>query len=80
MKNAVHHQHDCLHRDGNQVWFITAGGALFCSMANGLCNSISQACIGRYCLVLFALFLRPVGFDYRSKHKIPNGVRHGTGV
>lgn len=54
------------HWDGNQVWFITAGGALFAAWP----IVYSVAFSGMYwalLLVLFALFLRPVGFDYRSK-------------
>lgn len=54
------------HWDGNQVWFITAGGALFAAWP----IVYSVAFSGLYwalLLVLFALFLRPVGFDYRSK-------------
>lgn len=54
------------HWDGNQVWFITAGGALFAAWP----MVYSVAFSGMYwalLLVLFALFLRPVGFDYRSK-------------
>ena len=54
------------HWDGNQVWFITAGGALFAAWPLVYAVAFS----GMYwalLLVLFALFLRPVGFDYRSK-------------
>ena len=54
------------HWDGNQVWFITAGGALFAAWPMVYATAFS----GMYwalLLVLFALFLRPVGFDYRSK-------------
>ena len=54
------------HWDGNQVWFITAGGALFAAWPLVYATAFS----GLYwalLLVLFALFLRPVGFDYRSK-------------
>lgn len=54
------------HWDGNQVWFITAGGALFAAWPMVYAVAFS----GMYwalLLVLFALFLRPVGFDYRSK-------------
>lgn len=54
------------HWDGNQVWFITAGGALFAAWPLVYATAFS----GMYwalLLVLFALFLRPVGFDYRSK-------------
>jgi cytochrome d ubiquinol oxidase subunit II len=52
--------------EGNQVWFITAGGALFAAWPMVYATAFS----GFYwalLLVLFALFLRPVGFDYRSK-------------
>lgn len=52
--------------EGNQVWFITAGGALFAAWPMVYAVAFS----GLYwalLLVLFALFLRPVGFDYRSK-------------
>lgn len=54
------------HWDGNQVWFITAGGALFAAWPMVYATAFS----GLYwamLLVLFGLFCRPVGFDYRSK-------------
>jgi cytochrome d ubiquinol oxidase subunit II len=54
------------HWDGNQVWLITAGGAIFAAWP----AVYSAAFSGFYfamLLALFALFLRPVGFDYRSK-------------
>lgn len=54
------------HWDGNQVWLITAGGAIFAAWP--LVYSIAFS--GFYwamILVLFALFFRPVGFEYRSK-------------
>ena len=52
--------------EGNQVWFITAGGALFAAWPLVYAAAFS----GLYwalLLVLFALFFRPVGFEYRSK-------------
>ena len=52
--------------EGNQVWFVTAGGALFAAWP----VAYSVAFSGFYfalLLTLFALFLRPIGFDYRSK-------------
>lgn len=58
------------HWDGNQVWFITAGGALFAAWPMVYAVAFS----GLYwamLLVLFALFCRPVGFDYRSKVEDP---------
>lgn len=54
------------HWDGNQVWFITAGGAIFAAWPLVYATAFS----GFYwamLLVLFALFFRPVGFEYRSK-------------
>lgn len=54
------------HWDGNQVWFITAGGAVFAAWPFVYATAFS----GMYwalLLVLFALFFRPVGFEYRSK-------------
>lgn len=54
------------HWDGNQVWLITAGGAIFAAWP--LVYSIAFS--GFYwamILVLFSLFFRPVGFEYRSK-------------
>ncbi len=58
------------HWDGNQVWLITAGGAIFAAWP--LVYSIAFS--GFYwamILVLFALFFRPVGFEYRSKVEDP---------
>lgn len=54
------------HWDGNQVWLVTAAGALFAAWPIVYAISFS----GFYwamMLVLFALFFRPVGFEYRSK-------------
>jgi cytochrome d ubiquinol oxidase subunit II len=52
--------------EGNQVWFVTAGGALFAAWP----MAYSVAFSGFYfalLLTLFALVLRPLGIDYRSK-------------
>ena len=54
------------HWEGNQVWLVTAAGALFAAWPVVYAASFS----GFYwamLLVLFALFTRPLGFDYRSK-------------
>ncbi len=54
------------HWDGNQVWLITAGGALFAAWPTVYATAFS----GFYwamVLVLFALLIRPMAFDYRSK-------------
>lgn len=58
------------HWDGNQVWFITAGGAIFAAWPLVYATAFS----GFYwamLLVLFALFFRPIGFEYRSKMDDP---------
>ncbi|TCN81149.1 cytochrome d ubiquinol oxidase subunit II [Shewanella fodinae] len=58
------------HWDGNQVWLITAGGALFASWPTVYAVSFSGFYVAMI-LVLAALWLRPVGFDYRSKIENP---------
>ncbi|WP_370292031.1 cytochrome d ubiquinol oxidase subunit II [Thalassolituus sp.] len=58
------------HWDGNQVWLITAAGAIFAAWP----VVYSVAFSGLYwafLLVLFAMFFRPVGFEYRSKMTDP---------
>ncbi|BAV11338.1 cytochrome BD oxidase subunit II [Moraxella osloensis] len=53
------------HWEGNQVWFITAGGAIFAAWPMVYATAFS----GFYwalIAVLWALFFRPVGFKYRS--------------
>jgi len=58
------------HWDGNQVWFITGGGAIFAAWPLVYATAFS----GFYwamLAVLWALFFRPVGFDYRSKLDSP---------
>lgn len=54
------------HWDGNQVWLITAGGAIFAAWPIVYAAAFSGLYMALL-LVLFALFFRPVGFDYRSK-------------
>ena len=58
------------HWDGNQVWFITAGGAIFAAWPLVYAAAFSGFYIALL-LVLFALILRPVGFEYRSKLPTP---------
>lgn len=54
------------HWDGNQVWLVTSAGALFAAWPMVYAVAFSGFYVAMM-LVLFALFLRPVGFDYRSK-------------
>ncbi|WP_063532909.1 cytochrome d ubiquinol oxidase subunit II [Burkholderia sp. MSMB1589WGS] len=56
--------------EGNQVWLITAGGAMFAAWPLVYAASFSGFYFAML-LVLFALFFRPVGFDYRSKRDDP---------
>ncbi|MCL2894711.1 cytochrome d ubiquinol oxidase subunit II [Brenneria tiliae] len=58
------------HWDGNQVWLITAGGALFAAWPMVYAAAFSGFYIAMI-LVLASLFFRPVGFDYRSKIEDP---------
>ncbi|MFE0016826.1 cytochrome d ubiquinol oxidase subunit II [Mesorhizobium sp. NPDC059054] len=52
--------------EGNQVWFILGGGAIFAAWPALYAMSFSGFYLAMF-LVLFALILRPVGFKYRSK-------------
>jgi len=56
--------------DGNQVWLVLGLGAIFAAWPAVYAAAFS----GMYAamlLMLFALFLRPIGFDYRSKIASP---------
>ena len=52
--------------EGNQVWFILGGGAIFAAWPALYALSFSGFYLAMF-LVLFALILRPVAFKYRSK-------------
>ncbi|EOB2569199.1 cytochrome d ubiquinol oxidase subunit II [Vibrio parahaemolyticus] len=54
------------HWDGNQVWLITAGGALFAAWPLIYAVSFSGFYFAMI-VTLAALWLRPIGLDYRSK-------------
>jgi len=58
------------HWDGNQVWLVTAGGAIFAAWPAVYAAAFSGFYFAML-LALFALFFRPVGFDYRSKLDSP---------
>ncbi len=56
--------------DGNEVWLITAGGATFAAFPKAYAVMFS----GLYTallLILFALIVRGVAFEFRSKEKSP---------
>jgi cytochrome bd ubiquinol oxidase subunit II len=52
--------------EGNQTWLIAAGGMLFAAWPLAYAAAFSGFYFAMLVL-LFSLFLRPVGFDYRSK-------------
>lgn len=56
--------------EGNQVWLILAGGAIFAAWPPLYAVSFSGFYLAMFA-VLFALILRPVGFKYRSKVDSP---------
>jgi cytochrome d ubiquinol oxidase subunit II len=58
------------HWDGNQVWLITAGGALFAAWPLVYATSFSGFYLAMY-VTLAALWMRPLGLDYRSKIENP---------
>ena len=58
------------HWDGNQVWLITAGGALFAAWPMVYATSFSGFYVAMY-ITLAALWLRPLALDYRSKIEDP---------
>ncbi len=56
--------------DGNEVWLLTAGGAMFAAFPNWYATLFS----GFYlplALMLLALILRGVAFEFRNKHPRP---------
>jgi len=54
--------------EGNQVWFILGGGAIFAAWPPLYAVSFSGFYFAMF-LILAALILRPVGFKYRSKRE-----------
>lgn len=56
--------------EGNQVWFILAGGAIFAAWPFVYAISFSGFYLAMF-LVLASLILRPVAFKYRSKRPDP---------
>jgi cytochrome d ubiquinol oxidase subunit II len=57
--------------EGNQVWLVLLGGAIFAIWPAVYATLFSGLYVAMM-LVLFSLFLRPAGFDYRSKIENPD--------
>ena len=64
--------------EGNQVWLVLGGGAIFAAWPPLYAVSFSGFYLAMF-LVLVSLILRPVGFTFRSKIDIRSGARHGIG-
>ena len=58
------------HWDGNQVWFILGGGAIFAAWPLVYATAFSGFYIVMLVL-LWSMILRPLGFEYRSKLASP---------
>lgn len=56
--------------DGNQVWMITAGGALFAAFPHVYATMFSGFYLALF-LMLMALIVRAVAFEFRSKDESP---------
>lgn len=54
--------------DGNQVWLITGGGAIFAAWPAVYATAFSGFYLAMF-LVLVSLILRPVSFEYRNKYE-----------
>jgi cytochrome d ubiquinol oxidase subunit II len=56
--------------DGNEVWLLTAGGAIFAAFPHWYATMFSGFYLALV-LMLFALIVRAVAFEFRSKDKHP---------
>ncbi len=56
--------------DGNEVWLITAGGAMFAAFPNWYATLFSGFYLALF-LILFALIVRGVAFEFRSSDRSP---------
>ncbi|OLN27113.1 cytochrome d ubiquinol oxidase subunit II [Desulfosporosinus metallidurans] len=58
------------HWDGNEVWLITAGGAMFAAFPNWYATLFSGFFLALF-LVLVAVIIRGVAFEFRSSDSSP---------
>ena len=58
------------HWDGNEVWLLTAGGATFAAFPNWYATMFSGFYLALF-LLLLALIVRGVAFEFRSKDHEP---------
>ncbi|MDA8362452.1 MAG: cytochrome d ubiquinol oxidase subunit II [Gammaproteobacteria bacterium] len=59
------------HWDGNQVWFILGGGAIFAAWPTIYATAFSGLYVVML-LLLWSMIIRPLGFEYRSKLPSPS--------
>ena len=59
--------------DGNEVWLITGGGALFAAFPHAYATAFSGFYLAMM-LVLFALIFRAVSIEFRAQHEAGAGV------
>jgi cytochrome bd ubiquinol oxidase subunit II len=60
--------------DGNEVWLLTAGGAMFAAFPNWYATLFSGFYLALF-LILVALIVRGVAFEFRSKDERPGWRR-----
>jgi cytochrome bd ubiquinol oxidase subunit II len=60
--------------DGNEVWLLTAGGAMFAAFPNWYATLFSGFYLALF-LILLALIVRGVAFEFRSKDDRPGWRR-----
>jgi cytochrome d ubiquinol oxidase subunit II len=60
--------------DANEVWLLTAGGAMFAAFPEWYATLFSGFYLALF-LILIALILRGVGFEFRAKHPAPGWKR-----
>ncbi|ATW26532.1 cytochrome d ubiquinol oxidase subunit II [Candidatus Formimonas warabiya] len=65
--------------DGNEVWMLTAGGAMFAAFPNWYATLFSGFYLALF-LMLAALIVRGVAFEFRSKHSSPSWRRLWDGA
>jgi cytochrome d ubiquinol oxidase subunit II len=56
--------------DGNEVWILTGGGAIFAAFPHWYATLFSGFYLALF-LILVALIVRGVAFEFRSKHESP---------
>ena len=65
--------------DGNEVWLLTAGGAMFAAFPNWYATLFSGFYLALF-LILIALIVRGVAFEFRSKDERPGWRRFWDGA